>query len=39
LINQPGGYEHRRAGFVFKELRADAAVGHYGERLIIRDAV
>jgi hypothetical protein len=39
LINQPGGYEHRRAGFVFKQLWADTAVHPYEERLIIRNAV
>ena len=31
MTNQPGGYEHRRAGFVFKQLRADTAFGHYVE--------
>jgi hypothetical protein len=35
LYDQPGGYEHRRAGFVFKQLRADTAVRPYAEDLEI----
>jgi hypothetical protein len=37
--NQPSGYEHRRAGFVFRQLRADTAVRPYAEKLVIRIAV